>query len=879
MTINAHSFNASQDLGGEQEQWELWLRDESAPMGFLIEFDYNGTSAVYGSWIRYTLKTSNFPKVGYIDRIKSVGSFKRQLGERFKGQVVASLGEVVFDNADGALDLWHNLALDGQRVVVKVGHPDWDAARFRIAYECVAECVSSSDLKELKVRLRAPEYKYNLPIQTSLLVPVNPTTASDNTPIPLAKGIVFNVTPVEYDSSNQIWQWNDGAVTSVDRVRDGGIPFETPMATISSVVGNLITTTYAHGFVKDTRIRVDLGTLPSISGEWRVCWNGRIFCAVCRSTGTSSVYATSLDGIVWTTRALPIAADWSAIAWNGTVFCIVPNNATTALTSPDGINWTSRTLPFSIDWKTIVWNGSVFLATGGGGSGGATGGAATSPDGITWTGRTMPSNRSWWSLTWSGSVFCCVGYGSSVCATSPDGITWTTGAMPSSRPWRAVAYGGGVFVASSLGFSNGAVSTDGLTWTATSLPGGDDHTTLIYGGGLFCSLALTSLGTVDTSPDGVTWTRQTLPTTTYWTGGAWDGVNFVVLGQSAYASRSGNGVTWTTITNVLPTPLAVNTDYWVIADGLTSLSYKLSATRSGAVITLTNTTAGCGVIGYHWTADLTTGKLYLDSKPAGKLTLDGVAGSTDAATAIIAALSAINVDPVSKLKFQAKCAQAIGVYTSDRQNRITVADSIASGLGAWYGHGRAGMFKLGRVEGTPTEYDFELRQDDIKLDTIKIESLVPPEKQHRVGFRKNWTNQNGALFAGVSIDDRVLYSNDYSITPAQSSTDVGVNGGFHALAIIPDYKESLMAYSADALAEAIREDAMYFGWGMIISLEVGKIGLGIDLGDVVKVPHTRFGLSAGVSMTCIDIDDQWAAKRVVLRFFVALTAYTPGQLP
>jgi hypothetical protein len=71
---------------------------------------------------------------------------------------------------------------------------------------------------------------------------------------------------------------------------------------------------------------------------------------ICAVGYSSAVAATSVDGITWTQRALPVSATWWDMAWNGGVFCVVPNNSTVAATSPDGITWTQRALPVSAVW-------------------------------------------------------------------------------------------------------------------------------------------------------------------------------------------------------------------------------------------------------------------------------------------------------------------------------------------------------------------------------------------------------------------------------------------------------------------------------------------------------------------------------------------------
>jgi len=204
----------------------------------------------------------------------------------------------------------------------------------------------------------------------------------------------------------------------------------------------------------------------------------------------------------------------------------------------------------------------------------------------------------------------------------------------------------------------------------------------------------------------------------------------------------------------LPAPLANSTDYWVIPDGLTTTAFKLSATRGGAAIDITGTNTGAVLIGYHWTSDLTTGKIQLDSKSTGRITLDGVASQSLAADIVPLVLSAVNVDPHSYLAFESTCPQTMGIYVNQRRNRLEVADDIVNGIGAWYGYGREGMLKFGRVEGNPTYYLHTLIEDDLLLNSLRIDSLIPPEKQHRLSYRHNWTNQSGELFSGVSADNR-----------------------------------------------------------------------------------------------------------------------------
>ena len=874
--INGGHLNDAQVNGfvpGDEEVYQLWLRSPSAPVGHIVHLGYHGTSAVYPNYVAYTAKLTDFPLAGYREVVKALPSFTRQISDDLSGEVTASIGELVLDNSDGRLDLWHNLALDGQPVRVYHGDPSWSAERFRLLIECLAESVTSADLETISVRLRGFEHGANLPLQTSLIPASVTATAPSNLPIPKAYGNVFNATPAIIDEANSTRQWNDGAVTAVTDARDDGSRFRTPQIAISAVNAgtDTLSTAAAHGFVKDTRVRCDIGTMPSASQWSSIAWNGEVFCAVAFGTAKA---ATSPDGITWTERTLPSSADWSAVAWNGVVFCAIAFNTSTAATSPDGITWTARSMPSSSTWWALAWNGSVFCAIT---DSAATAKAATSPDGITWTARTLPATGAWRSIAWNGTLFCAVAAHGA--ATSPDGITWTARTLPSTDNWESIAWSGREFCIVCSTNSKAATSPDGITWTARTMPSAAAWRSVAWNGSVFCAVALAGTSAA-TSPDGVTWTARTLPVSTDWYAVAWNGYVFCTAGSaSAYVTTSADGITWSAVTNTLPAPLAINTDYWVISDGLTTTDFRLAATRGGSVINITGTDTGALLVGFHWTASLTDGKIYLDSRPSGVFTIDGTAGTTVPGTILQTVLGAVNVDAQSFTRFATTCAQQVGYYAAERVNKLDVARDIMSGLGAWYGYNRYTLLQAGRIEGTYTTHDFELSEDQFIDGPLVIESMVPPAKRHRISYRKNWTNQSGQLVAGVSAEARGLYSTDYSASAPILGDDEGADGSeFHKLALRPDVIESLMTYGGDAQTEALRRDAMRYGWSVIFRGTVGKVGSEMDPGKVVKVTYSRYGLSAGVRMALVYVDDKPDDRATILKFRLSLSAYAPGQL-
>lgn len=859
----------------DEEAYQLWLRNATAAVGHIVHLSYNGASEIYPNYVNYTAKLSDFPLAGYREVVKSIPSFARAISDTLSGEVTASIGELAIDNTDAALDQWHNLAFDGQPVRLFQGDPAWLPERFRLLSETIVEAATSVMQDTTTIRLRGLEHAANGPLQTNLIPPSTFAVASSNLPIPKAFGNVFNVTPVVIDEANATYQLNDDTVTAITDVRDDGVSFQANSIGISGVSGNLISTATAHGYYVNTRVRCDTGSF-AIYGV-AVAWSGTVFCAIAMGTDA----ATSIDGIAWTTRVMPYGL-WANIAWNGSVFCAVTDNGDYACAvSPDGITWVAGTTPSNAK-KYIAWNGSIFCIVT------EVGEVATSIDGLTWTIGGIASHA-YTAICWNGSLLCALyydDYTAAGAATSPDGIIWTMRTMPSVQRWTGVAWNGLLFCAISKALAGTLFSTspDGITWTDQTPPTSVQWLNVKWNGTTFLVIGKSyitgsAISAALTSPDGVTWTDRVLPTAAKWSAIGVSGTVFVVVGTDGISATSLDGITWRLSGAALPTPLALYTDYWVSQDGLTTTAFKLAATRGGTVVALTNTATGAPLIGYHWTADLTTGKIYCDSKPSGVLTVDATVGSTTASSIVPTVLAAINVDARSQAAFALTCPQPVGIYVADRQNRLDVAHDLLSGLGAWYGYSRYALLKFGRIEASYTVHDWEIIADQMEDGSFGIERMVPPAKRHRIGYRKNWTDQTGKLVAGVSQEARGLYSTPYSTSPPTLGLDEGPAGQeFHTLAAKPDVIESMLTYGADALAEALRRDAMYYGWGAIVRCTVGRIGSEMDPGQVCKVTHPRFGFAAGVRVPLVAVEDRPTEGLTNLKFFVPLTAYAPGQL-
>lgn len=368
----------------------------------------------------------------------------------------------------------------------------------------------------------------------------------------------------------------------------------------SGVPSNVRSYNYSTGTVTNVLALPSVSFTPaftnvamSVSQNWSsAVWSPElgIFVAIAGNYNlTTTVAATSPDGVTWTARTLPgTATHWSSVTWSPElgIFCAVAGaiqkgqsgtrTTNRAAISSDGINWTSVTLPSTVAWTCITWSpdrGIFLIVTAASG-----GRSAYSSDGIIWTTDTnmsgIATNNKFVSVCWSPQLglFCAT----SGCqggqdggqadredmtislATSPNGTTWAGRTIPNDS-WPCVtwchelglfcAIGGGAATAGGGGTArrskNVVTSTDGTTWTTRTLPTADYWGHLSWSSQLGMFLAVGGGGdqrsaNAATSTDGVTWTAATLSNTWYWSHTTWspNAGRFLVLGGNKNGDTS-----------------------------------------------------------------------------------------------------------------------------------------------------------------------------------------------------------------------------------------------------------------------------------------------------------------------------------------------------
>ena len=341
-------------------------------------------------------------------------------------------------------------------------------------------------------------------------------------------------------------------------------------------------------------------TALPVAGSWNaVAFCNGMFIATIGIGGqaTSTIGATSTDGITWAQMAMPSSAIWQRFAGNGTIITAI-NDYGTGATSTDGRTWTAWGAYVGTYPSKIVVKDGVFYVTGG--SSGTS--ISRSTDGSTWTVvGTTSGTIMYTGLIYTGSKFWLSGNTAPYVYYSTDGTSWNS--MAAAGFAAHFGYIGelasGHTNGSSVGFavgtsplpateaSTGIISNQQYaaeteagagTEAPSALVMGDKYGSItdpyphVYGGAIpgttyqwwaliggGANFVVLNADALRYSPDGINWTTATLPSNQSWRGGVYGGGKYVIAAATV-CMTSPDGINWTTGT--VPVNAAWNAMCW-----------------------------------------------------------------------------------------------------------------------------------------------------------------------------------------------------------------------------------------------------------------------------------------------------------------------------
>jgi hypothetical protein len=756
------------------------------------------------------------------------------------GRSVFAPGELVLKNGDGVLDdVLTDFALDGRTLTIRRGLPGAAyPGGFTTVFTGTMEQAEAKD-DSVIVRVKDRAFALDVPLQATLYAGDNADgeglegTADDlkGKPKPLCFGVARNVAPPCVNTGKLIYQVNDGELDSVDAVYDAGISL---------------------GWTPASFVELDHGEGDTIGYRALATPTALIIAGLDDGTVTPKVLRTE-DGVTFTdvtdaamtgsgNRPAGIATDGSRIV------LLLKTKIFTS--DDDGETWTERTVPG--DWAAVEASGLVydavndyFIATGTGSSAKA---VIRSADGATWAAVTTTAVNDLLGVA--------VHLGTAIFARGTATLSVSTD-------------GGGTFSSQTTGISAGITSVGRM-------------------GGRWWAGETTGAGRVVRYSDTlVTWTQPILPVTAntvpnYTAFHEYEGILFVAGTHPMYSLDGGLSFAASEISHGF-SPSAFGAffnDRWYLAVSTAAMSglfVSVSGETYGSLADLEDDTLAPAPGTWKYISHADGSYVRLGSSPYGTVTADvtqGVTGADRTAGSlfenVLTKAGYTSADWVTGdvTALDAADNSELGLWSYD--DGLTVAeaiDRIANTVGAWWGpRASDGDFRIVQLtlpSGTPdaTLFANDMVRGSFRLIPTSDEGRGLPAWRTTLRYQRNWTPQTDGIAFGVSDARRAFLAAEWRET---SDSDATVKTSY--LLARDLVEETLYDAEADALAEAQRRQVIRETKRRMFEVTVKETDTtaSLDLGQVVTVTHSRYGLSAGADFRIIGVEPNAKDREISL---------------
>ncbi len=754
------------------------------------------------------------------------------------GRNVFAPGELVLKNGDGVLDaVLDDYAVDGRTLTIRRGLPGAAyPGGFTTVFTGTMEQAEAKD-DAVIVRVKDRSFALDVPLQTTLYAGDNTDgeglegTADDlkGKPKPLVFGTVKNVSPPMVNSGKLIYQVSDDAVQSVDAVYDAGVSL---------------------GWVPVVFEELDHGEGDTIGYMSLATPTALIIAGLDDGTVTPKVLRTE-DGVTFTD--------------------VTDAGMTGSGNIPKGIATDGSRIVLLL--KTKIFS--------------------SDDDGETWTERTVPA--AWAAVEASGlaydevnDYFIATGTGSAAQAVirSADGASWTAITTTGVNDMHGVAVhlGTAIFARTTATLS---VSTDGgatFTSQATGISAGIAK--VGWMGGRWWAAENTGSGRVVRYSDNlIVWTQPILPITSntnpnYSAFHEHEGILFVAGTHPMYSLDGGLTFIASEIDHGFSTSLygAFFNDRWYLAASTAAMSglfVSVSGEAYGSLADLEDDTLAPTPGTYKYISHADGSYIRLGSSPYGTVTADVTQGATSAdRTAgslfenVLTKAGYTSADWVTGdvTTLDAADNSVLGLWTYDDGLTVAAAlDLIAGTVGAWWGpRASDGDFRIVQLllpTGTAaaTLYANDMVRGTFRLIPSADEGRGLPTWRTTLRYARNWTVQTDGLAFGVGDARRAYLAAEWREV---ADSDATVKTSY--LLARDVVEESLYDAEADALDEAERRQVIRETKRRMfeVTVEETDTTASLDLGQVVTVVHSRYGLSAGADFRIIGVEPDARRRRI-----------------
>jgi len=271
------------------------------------------------------------------------------------------------------------------------------------------------------------------------------------------------------------------------------------------------------------------------------------------------------------------------------------------------------------------------------------------------------------------------------------------------------------------------------------------------------------------------------------------------------------------------------------------------------------------------TDTLNDGTFILGSKPVGAVTCDFLGATSDGVLVegvgrlirwyilnqTDLTTADINMDSLSA--FVNLCTQRVQMYVNSRRNVLDVLDELIRSVGSFYTPDRNGKMIFGRIDnpsGTPV---LEITADDIVAGSLKIAKQSVPWQTARVAYGRNYTPQT-STHGALTDSEKAQYAQAWKYA---KRTNPNIKTS-HLLAAEPDAKQTALVDAAEAYIEADRLLALNGVVRTTYTAECLILPLILNLGNLVKITHPRYGLANGKLVYVVGIKESIVNRRITL---------------
>lgn len=227
------------------------------------------------------------------------------------------------------------------------------------------------------------------------------------------------------------------------------------------------------------------------------------------------------------------------------------------------------------------------------------------------------------------------------------------------------------------------------------------------------------------------------------------------------------------------------------------------------------------------------------------------------------AFTSSDLDAANLSAFDAACQQPVGIYAQNRENVLSIVNSLASSVGAQAVMSRAGTLRLFQLAlpagGTSTLITEAQILASGGRSGLQISSRPPVVAAVKLGYCQNWTTQSN-LLTGIPEQHKDLFSIEWLTATASDSS---VKAAYR-LNSDPVRRDTCLLVNGDAQAEAQRELDLWKIPRTVYKFPGTAELMLLELGSAVTLKHRRFNLSGGVNGMVISLTPDWLAGRIDL---------------